>query len=245
MFEALLGSGVYRANFPTIPDNGPGPTTLIRYDETYKAGLFGDLDNSEFVTPEQIEALSNVTLSGVAANRGTARLWAKYLFNEKVIYVPKRVLRTGTSWNNLYAAGFVYGLDGPGKYPSIPDGPVNQLKEITMVAQDGSTCKFRIRLISVSTIDPNNTLSTDPTIQNSEWSKLIERTWSTNGIDAKWATYGAPGSSVIGIESRPTYTEYAIVAAGNSNAYFRSYIQKVGTSGAWLPVLELVEVIRP
>lgn len=245
MIELLLSHPDKAVVYPTIPNNGPGPTTLIKYDETTGAGLFGDLDNAGFITPEQIEALSSTTLLGTAVNRSVSRLWVKYLFNGKVVYVPKRVIRTGTSWNNLYEAGFVYGIDGPGAYPSVPSGPVNQLKTITLVANDGSTCKFKVRLISGCTTDPGTTIGTDPTVRNSEWSKLVERTWPTSGIDTVWAAYGSPGGSVLGKESRPTYTEYTVGLAGNNLAYYRGYVQKVTANAAWLPVLELIEVINP
>ena len=235
MLEHMLALPM-KPSLPIVPNNGPGPALLKDGDQTL--GYFGEVDNADFVTIEQIEAQALVSLIGAAANRGLSKLWVKYVVDGKILYIPKRVQRTGISWDNLYAAGFVYGVNGAGTYPGLPTGAVNQLRTISLTDINGKVWNFKIRLTSQSTIDPVDL--TAVTVNNSEFSKTVERTWPTVGIPKVWASFGQPGAGIQGIESRPTYTEYCVAAAGNSTAYYRNLSQKNTASGGWLPCLELI-----
>ncbi|UOL48783.1 hypothetical protein [Pseudomonas phage Astolliot] len=222
---------------PVIPSNGPGPSELIAGDAS--AGLFGDLSVSDLVTIEQIEALATVALPGTATNRTVTNLWVKYSFNNKILYIPKRTVRGGLNWNDIYKAGFVYGTDNNGLYPGV-NTPTNQLKIVEKLDSTGKTWRFKIRLISVVAADPTSLWgTTDAVTRNSEFAKLVERTMPSNGVDVVWASYGLFGG-VIGQSTWSAATEYSVQAGVNSNAYSRQQIQKVANS-SWLPVLELIQ----
>lgn len=255
MIELLLSLGPKPNNYPVISNTGPGPTTLLKYDADSDTGLFGDMSNLDFFTADQIEAKALVALEGDAISRDIARIWVKYYYKGKVLFIPKRPLRTKISWNNLYNAGFIYGEDGPGAFPPTT-GAVNQLRTITLSGSGNSVVTFKIRGINTSKDkDPATNITPgdgagatkfDPTVVDSEYSRLIERTIPTNGIDFTWATYG----STTTIPGRITYSSGSAdrtrtyVAGLNNNAYVRNTGVKtaVTTVAQWLPVLELVSV---
>lgn len=221
---------------PVIPSNGPGPGELIAGDAN--AGLFGDLSVSELVTIEQIEALATVALPGTATNRSVTNLWVKYSFNNKILYIPKRPVRGGLNWNDIYKAGFVYGTDNNGLYPGA-NTPTNQLKIVEKLDSTGKTWRFKVRLISVVAADPTSAwAATDAVTRNSEFAKLVERTVPSVNVDIVWASYGNMGT-VVGQSTWSAATEYSIMAGINTNAYSRQQVQKISNT-AWLPVLELI-----
>lgn len=223
---------------PIVPANGPGPSTLIAGDNT--AGLFGDLSVDELVTIEQIEALATVPLPGTATGRSTPKLWAKYVYNDKILYIPKVSVRSGCGWNALYKAGFVYGTDDNGLYPG-PNTPTNQLKIVEKLDSNGKTWRFKVRLIQLITSDPFGAFdAAQTTVRNSEYSKLCERTRPSVGIDVVWATYGNI-SVIVGKESWTSALDYCLIGNNATSAYNRSQWQKA-TNGAsnWLPCLELI-----
>lgn len=237
MFE-ILTSTMKGKELPPVPDSGPGPAALIQWDEDTQAGLFGLIPASQFITQAQIEALATTTLTGTLVNQ-TNQTWAKYIHHGKILYIPTRTFRTGITWDVLYRAGFVYGVDGPGAYPAL-SGPVNQKRIVEFVDTNNKTWRYYVRMVKVATTEPVTDLAnTAPQVRQSEYACLVERTYPTIGVDLKWATYGSPSEGVNGLNSRVTYTEYNTIANGNSNAYTRGFNAKVTPSG-WLPVLELI-----
>lgn len=239
MFEMILSAGITKQNIPVITDSGPGPQTIIKYDEVNDVGYFGVTTTSQLFTTEEIEAKAKTTLIGTPINRTVTDLWAKYYFKGKVIYIACRTQRSGISWDNIYNAGFVYGEDGNGLY--VVGTGVNQLTTISKTTADNRTWLFKIRLPRLYTVNPP-VVSNQQSIRLSEYSLTVERTYPTNNIDVSWAKLGDPGSSMVSIESVTSDFTAAAIANGNSSAYYRSRVQKNSASTSWLPVLELVSV---
>ncbi|QVW28675.1 putative virion structural protein [Erwinia phage pEa_SNUABM_8] len=99
---------------------GPGPNLLMHGSESY--GYFGTVPSADFVNSSAIFAALK-SMSGIP-NNIIYPTWHKFIRNGKVLFVPDNRIGDVT-WNNLYAAGAVYGTNDNG--PSNSPGNVNQL----------------------------------------------------------------------------------------------------------------------
>lgn len=102
-------------------NRGAGPSKLIWGDERY--GYYGMLTTPEFLSYGDIYAAA---LTPVLPASPTACNWHKFIRHNKIIYVPDRRLGQ-CRWTELYSAGFVFGVDGP--------GPANMIGALTPVNQ--------------------------------------------------------------------------------------------------------------
>lgn len=172
--------------------------------------------------------------------------WVKAFFKKKVLFFPQYPLANTISWNMLYAAGLVYGVDGPGDTPAA-SGPVNQLKYVT-VGKD----LFKVRLFNawgLTTNMPGNT--TYPLAGNLEY---IERTeWASlaqsllMGTPAaytgpKWNIYSADSFISTGRAAPAMGTTTGTDQAQGITNTQVGYQPKATASAAnwWMPVLELI-----
>ncbi|QVW55045.1 hypothetical protein pEaSNUABM29_00001 [Erwinia phage pEa_SNUABM_29] len=108
------------APYGNYPDSGPGPKQLLAGDNVF--GYFGKVSQQEFFTG--YEMWNGLSPNG-APGFDTSFTWLKFFMNGKVTYLPSRGIG-GTTWQNLYKYGAVFGTDGPGKVPGATT-PVNQL----------------------------------------------------------------------------------------------------------------------
>lgn len=249
MFEMLLMNATVRSPFPDIPDNGPGPKTLKAYDLDTKAGYFGQTTTTELFRVEDVEGIASKALPGTAINRSIADIWCKFIFDEKIIYVPKAVVRNGVSWADLYSAGFVYGTDDNGKFAfttdaswaAVPLAPVNQFRLLSRLDSNGEKVYFKVRLIKSMLTDPDANTTNVNRIKLTEYSQTVERIQPTTGIGSPWANLGLLIGTVVGMETRGTTGSglemYNLICNGNNTAYNRSFAGKNSLAG-WLPVLE-------
>jgi len=145
------------------PGSGPGSKTLAFGNE--QLGFFGEVAASEMVTNTQLK-----THLGHAA--GTARAdqgWLKFFYKGKVIFIGKNTYCSGLTWNNLYAAGGIYGTNDNGKYPAAT--PVNQYKPLTWNSEN-KVFKLIPRATTMSA-DPFE--NGDPVASDNEYSDLLGR----------------------------------------------------------------------
>lgn len=226
---------------PTVPDSGPGPTTLKA--GTIDEGYFGITTLAELFTPDQVANAGPLT-SGTAntAANTDQNGWLKFIKAGKIFYIAKRPFRiTNITWSDIYAAGLAYGANNNGLYPV--GTPTNQMRTLTKVAGDGKTYTFKVRLPQVANVDP----APDTTIAygaNTEWT-MFERCLPTVGNPVVWDNLGTGNVNslfTMGMESRTTYTEYFVQGGGNSNYGTRGYGQKVNVGTNWRPVLEIISV---
>lgn len=98
---------------------GPGPNLLLHGNEGY--GFFGVVPAADFVNNSAILAVAK-NLSGIP-QAAVYPTWYKFIRNGKVLFVPSQTFGD-TTWQALYNAGFVYGVNNTG--PSGA-GTVNQL----------------------------------------------------------------------------------------------------------------------
>lgn len=103
-------------------DTGPGPQTLQAGD--WDLGYFGYCNSASFISYGGL-------ISALGLEVGTAMTdygWYKVAYKGKVMFIPRSVLRTGVTYNQIYQAGAVFGTNDNG--PVTPTGAVatNQYK---------------------------------------------------------------------------------------------------------------------
>ncbi len=94
--------------------------------------------------------------------------WLEFYIDGQHVFVAKNSVRYNVSWDQIYAAGLVYGTDDFGSYPT--GTPTLQNKTVTV-----STTSYRVRLLRGADTDPYVGISdADPVgSQRSEWARLM------------------------------------------------------------------------
>lgn len=129
------------------PNSGPGPIKLAVGDE--QLGYFGEVSETELTTYTALK-----THLGFTQGIVTSGSWLKFFWKGKVVFLSKTWCYAGLTWENLYKAGGVYGVDGPGNYPSPVGSPINQYKPMTITGTDRSWKLIPRTVISALT-DPS------------------------------------------------------------------------------------------
>lgn len=217
------------------PDSGPGPTRLVKGNETL--GLFGVLTPDEmFYTNELIE------LSGSPANVFYHdRQWAKIMMDGKVLFIPGGPVSTGGNWTAFYNAGLVYGENNIGKFP-IGQG-VLQNKTIYK-----GTHRFMVRLFGKNDPDPSALPdTTNQPLQDSEIGRFTAATFKSNdpqysnswNLFTNFATIN--GRATPTIPTRASNTTLKIHRYLRTQSYWEISNLSATSSGLnhrWWPVLE-------
>lgn len=120
-------------------NRGAGPNVLIGGDSVL--GYYGSLLVEDFVNNSVILAAA-ATLTGLPTALVSPN-WHKFVRNGKILYIPDTYFGD-TTWQNLYHAGFVYGVDanGPDGYVATGVTPTKQLRTFELKGQ-----KYKIRLM--------------------------------------------------------------------------------------------------
>lgn len=236
MFEMLLGGGAKgQTNFP---DSGPGSKNLLYGNE--QLGYFGTLTQAEFLSLGKIRNAFNF-YSGL--DESAAYEWIKVFYKGRVLFFPRTTIAYNMNWNQLYAAGLVYGVDGPGYAPA--GTPVNQFK-ILNVGRD----VLKIRLFTAdSNADPTTFVSQQlltsggANITGSEWVSLVYALVQNAPVGysgPKWSLF-TPNSFGWGgrkIHTQRTMSNSPSYAQHVDNVY--SYAAAKTEVNYWLPVFELI-----
>lgn len=139
-----------------------------------EAGFYGEVPASEFITGDALASAIGLT-AGTAQNSNEP--WLKFALNGKTLYVAKKHFRHTISWNNINAAGAMYGTK--------------------TVAIGGKT--YKVRLLKTSLIDPMSDPFDWAEVIGSEWNKLMHpihvkagtQSWSRNqGVDPDVVNWG-------------------------------------------------------
>lgn len=244
MLEHLLtvSSGV---PLPSFPDSGPGPTTLAKYDPDNDAGYFGTITETSLFTYAQVEAKAKTPLPGAASNR-TNNAWIKAYWKGKIVFMPTKTIRTGTTWADIYRAGFMYGIDGNGRI-NPATGPVNQLTKITLTDGSNKQFVFKIRAVSGYPDDPAPAAPLQSRTILSEYTCIRERLAPTGNapVGFAWAALGTISGQTMSPECLADGTK-AMMLNNNSNYTMRTMWDITTSSFCnFYPVLELIEVINP
>lgn len=174
--------------------------------------------------------------------------WLRFKLDGQELYVAKTPVRHSVSWNQIYYAGLVYGMHGPGISPGSP--PIDQNRTIEI---DGRI--YRVRILKGADTDPGTAPNgvDDPVgTHNSEWTRLFAPIAVTNFpsyTGPKFASYTDAELGVGG--SLPGRGGWCQEINANSSArLFRGSLglsrtvwgtpSIMNTGNGWRPVLELV-----
>jgi hypothetical protein len=175
--DTFLGINQIYGYFATT---GPGPQQLVR--GTWEAGYFGRVAAADIAV--QSTLLTALGFSGGGGPNSDVQVshYYKFALNGKIIFVPCGSIRWSITWDQIYALGLMYGVDGTGldlhPSPSNLVG-VNQKKIVTLNGNN-----FLVRTFKGAN-RPTNAMLTDwntPTawVEGSEWDLTMGRI-NTNG----------------------------------------------------------------
>lgn len=218
---------------------GPGSPTLQFGDSTL--GYYGEVTAAELFTTAELSTAIGYSGGNVTT---AAPGWIKMMVDGKTLFFPKKALKTGVMWNDLYNAGAVYGINGIGNYP-VGAG-VLQTKT---VQKDAYT--YKVRLGSMANVDPATSPSPNtpisPSFLASEWGRIfnaLSKPKNTGYTGVSWLLYDFSTIFSNWVLCRDTYApDVAIAMAINSGSLDNptSFISKTDKSyGSWFPILELV-----
>jgi hypothetical protein len=217
------------------PNTGPGPLKPLRGD--FVNGYFGMVPLSELFNASELSTLCGFTI-GTVLNLATN--WLKFAIDGKILFFPDGPLRSNMSWLQLYVAGLVYGVDGPGPGGRSDTTQVNQLK---LVTKGEHTFKVRLAIGTNSPTDP--IASTLRPTELSEWDRMLVPTLVGVDNPIKWddipaadLTKGNAGWN----HTQDIYSSTHRVVRGSTSLIATSNLGN-GTaqdSSLWRPVLELV-----
>lgn len=108
-------------------ETGPGNPDIIRGDWV-TGGYMGTVSPGDLITGAQ---LISMLPSFQRSSDTEPTLWYKFAFRGKILYYPSSVL-FASSWNAMYNAGLIFGVDGPGATPDTLPGNVNQKVIVTI-----------------------------------------------------------------------------------------------------------------
>jgi hypothetical protein len=227
------------------PDTGPGPQKLLR--GTWELGYFGTVAAVDLFTASALLTALGGSPGGTVATDAQLTLWHKFIRKGKILLIPNyRLVGSNLNWIQLYAAGLVYGVDGPGDAPGLATfasytGPVNQLKLVTVGAY-----QYKVRCPSFSD-QPTSELVTDPLkILGSEWFELMGRIGPTSGATSpqdKWSDQGA--GTAVAATCSPNFQASAMNLV-TDGSYYDTYTSQNMAAGvasrytSFIPVLELI-----
>ncbi len=235
---------------------------IVAGDET--AGFYGEVPKSDFISYDELASV--VGLSAGTSEFNTESAWLKFALDGKTLYVAKKPARYNLSWEHVYQAGCVYGVDGFGSNPS--GSSVDQGVFVTIAGQD-----YRVRLLKGAGADPTVVGSDSLTAgwdidlsHGSEWNRLLYPIHSGAHADTQnptthsdpnaapfgsWASYSDSDIIVHTSYGSGAYTWCQETHGSNSNyRYLRGAAgitrawnttsTNVHTSRGWRPVLERI-----
>lgn len=233
-----------------IENSGPGSKTLTA-GGTAQLGYFGTVE-SKLVFPQQTLAAMFPITEGTEVN--AAPDWLKFANGGQVLFVAKSPLRKNVSWQTLYQAGLVYGVDGPGLSPLPVGSPVNQLR----IVKSGGF-KYRLRLLQGADTNPSaGTYNAgDPLgFRNSEYSRLYLRCSVSDPTSTFWERFsdvelgrtdGANTNLTWCKETHPFGTNTRVSRGAPDITGVTASVGTVADNGntlvaCWRPVLEYIGV---
>lgn len=187
MIHALMMAAARRRKgFNPFRYTGPGAKALIAGDA--EKGYFGEVSSAELITGEALAAAVGLT-AGTVQNSTTS--WLKFMHGKRTLFVPKLTIRQGVSWDKLYSAGVVYGVEGPGQYIGSDNIPVNQNKILVIGGN-----AYIVRLLRGGDTNPASKIG-------GEVDDLLFRLWEHDPSGSFWTQQTA---AAIGFSGNGQYS---------------------------------------
>lgn len=165
--------GGFEIKTKSVNDWGPGGKVIIGGNS--QSGFLGEVSAYELV-----DGLTLASMVGLSAGTdiNSSGPWLKFVHKGKILFVAKKPLKYGISWNELYNNGLVYGVDGPGDFPPDLSNPVNQNTIVTI-----GEYAFKVRLLT-------GLEEHDSTTPGGEWNDLIYPIHVDDPLKRGWYDYG-------------------------------------------------------
>ncbi|ANZ48729.1 putative virion structural protein [Erwinia phage vB_EamM_ChrisDB] len=188
--DKVMGFPIMQGFFPYT---GPGPQELIRGD--WNCGYFGSLKNTEFF----LGAAEINALAGVAIWNQSPVLFHKFIWHDRILFIPDTNTHSSITWQQCYLYGIVWGTDDFG-YAPTSTANVNQRRT---VIKDGYEYVVRLPRIADYGYTASSSLSSASFLRDGEWHNTFLRLFHQNGLmprfddqDPKTGnTYLTPGST--------------------------------------------------
>lgn len=165
----------------------PGEKNLVV--GTMEQGFFGEVPSSEFITGDAL-------CSELGITEGTSKFinepWLKFALDGKILFRPKKAIRSHISWEHINEKNCVYG---------------DRIIEINGV-------KYKVRLMKGALTNPRDDSGGDKGAKGSEWNRLMlpihirakDKSW-------KYPAYVEDNIPYWGID----YTDSDLRLSGSSN----------------------------
>lgn len=124
----------------------PGPKDLIAGD--MQAGYFGTVPASALFTGSELSSAVGISAGTLQHNTTD---WLKFAWKGKILFRPTRPIRHTISWDNINAAGCVFGAK--------------------VVKKNG--LDYKVRLMKGALTDPSKYTDSDRGAKGSEWNRLM------------------------------------------------------------------------
>lgn len=220
-----MGGGAY------LPDSGPGSKSLIAGNTTL--GYFGLVSPADMFGQYDMSVATPLVAGTPSPPTNPNFGWWKFVYNGKYLFIPNDAVRNTVSWNDAYAAGLIYGVNGNGTYPGTP--AVNQLVTVDVNDTADASYRFLVRSIKGAPVDPFNTANTSKPSEYDDLYPLVPGLVTTlaklqearlNTVDFTMNTSSSVSTSMI---QRSLSVGGTTVAAGTKSSALQ-----------WRPVLELM-----
>lgn len=144
MLELLMSVGGAKAG-KWFPNSGPGNKELLF--GTPALGYFGVIPSAEVMSYKSYKDNLNPNMA-ITMSNGDG--WFKFFYRGKIIYMSCKAIGYSVSWEAVYQAGGVYGVNNIGTYPV--GNPKMQYRPMT-ITSDGKPWTLIPRLPHTNDVD--------------------------------------------------------------------------------------------
>lgn len=232
------GSGAY------YPWSGPGNKKLMR--GTRDLGYFGTVSTAELYTDKSLGAIVGVNPQfGIFNTVPDKQVWYKFIYRGRIIYLARYATLRNVSYQDIYNAGAVYGVRGPGDGTPPASGPVDQFKVLTKYERINGVPKLwplKVSLIQGANdgvFPSGSTWDSDQSEWDVIWKKFFAEKWDPL---ATWADMSFNDPQWNFVKERSSDGLYAALRGGSTSTYEgKARTQYTNYSSyVWRPKIELV-----
>lgn len=147
MLEIMIGGGGGALGYH--PYSGPGNKHMLAGNKV--SGWFGMVEVDQMPSLPQIATQFNLAYTPYTGPNTIAPYWLKARLKDKYVLIPNGGWSAQLSFQSLYNAGLIYGVDGT---PPVPSGltAVNQLSYFEWTDPTGRNWLFKVRALESSTV---------------------------------------------------------------------------------------------
>ena len=225
----LISEPEANSNLYGAEASGVGPSVAsLQYDPITDTGFYGEVLSSELYTGSSLSTAIGLTAGTIQFDTAP---WLKFYWHGMVLYVSKKPYRYNVSWNDIYNAKAVYGVNlGSTGRTRLTKGSI----------------QLDVKILKGATAD-----ASPATSPGRQWNELIYRVAAEipeGQIGGNWASYTNTDLQITGNGSytwcqeiyKPD-TSSRVIRGSESLSYFvTSASSAVSTSHGWRPCLALV-----